>query len=245
MDNIFSMLRDPAARTVLAVLGLLAAVVTFLVGQWWWKRKALSYAVSKTRILRIHEAAKDRVQITFDGNRVEAVSLVLVTISNSGHESIKADDFSGSMRLFLGETAQILSFEVVEPHPIDLTPEVRADGNTLTLEPLLLNRGDTFQVKALVNNVGSVNLVGRIVGVRSIAKGIYDRSSVAGMLVSFLGLALVIFGEFQKPRPSPPSSPYAIPMMTAGAVLLYGGTLYAMRSRFRRTLAILLKRDRG
>ena len=54
------------ARTIIAIVAILVSVILFLVGR---RRKRLSYLLSDTRVLGVHEAVNpSRVQILFDGD---------------------------------------------------------------------------------------------------------------------------------------------------------------------------------
>src|SRR5690349_5498041 len=93
MDGFVAWLRDPMARTILAFLSLCAAIALFLIGQWWWRRKALTYRLSETRLLTVHEELKSRVEILFGGLPANDVCLIVLTLNNSGSEAIRAADF--------------------------------------------------------------------------------------------------------------------------------------------------------
>ena len=55
------------ARTIIAIVAILVSVILFLVGR---RRKRLSYLLSDTRVLGVHEVVNpSRVQILFDGEQ--------------------------------------------------------------------------------------------------------------------------------------------------------------------------------
>ena len=164
-------------RSVLTVVALCVTIVLFFVANWWLKRKALTYTVSVTRLLTVHETVNNRVQILFDGTPARDVCLVEIILNNSGHEPIRTNDFERPLRFHCGYEAQILTLDVVETKPMDLRPVVALvseDGRPTSefeLQPLLLNRRDSLKVKALVNEMGTVAVHGRVVGVREIRLG--------------------------------------------------------------------------
>jgi hypothetical protein len=179
--DILTVLRDPITRSILAILAICFTLALFFVGQWWWRRKALTYTVSRTQLLTLHEEAKGRVQILFDGAPAKDVGLLVIEVNNSGHEPIRASDFERPLRFHLGDEAKILALEVIETKPQNLKPVCKAaitglpavvDGgahlNEFELEPLLLNRGDWMKIKILVNQAGTLSVDGRVVGVREI-----------------------------------------------------------------------------
>jgi hypothetical protein len=77
MDSLVVALRDPMARTILAVVAICVTMAVFIVGQWWWRRKALTYTVSITPLLTVTEEIAGRVQILFDGQPAKDVRLVV------------------------------------------------------------------------------------------------------------------------------------------------------------------------
>jgi hypothetical protein len=57
-DALLGVMRDPMARTILAVLAISVTITLFL-----WRRKSLTYSVIPTQIFSVHDAVKGRVQI--------------------------------------------------------------------------------------------------------------------------------------------------------------------------------------
>jgi hypothetical protein len=114
-QDVATILRDPMVRTILAAVAICITLTLFLVAR---RRKRLSYSLSDTRVLGVHEAVNpSRVEILFDGAPVTDVRLVTITINNSGNESIKSDDFERALRFSWAEPARILTAEVVEVSP--------------------------------------------------------------------------------------------------------------------------------
>jgi len=161
-QGLAAILRDPMVRTILAVVAICITVVLFLIKR---RRKRLSYMLSDTRVLGVHEAAvsPSRVTILFDGAAVTDVRLVVITVNNSGNEPIRADDFERPLRFRWAEPARILTAEVVEVNPETLQPTVNTGVNEIVLEPLLLNPGDWFRIKTLTNQVGKLSVEARVV----------------------------------------------------------------------------------
>jgi hypothetical protein len=188
-------------RSILTIAGMLLSFALFLVGQWWWRRKALSYTVSETQLLTVHGDLKGKVQILFDGVSVPNVSLVVIKVRNSGHEPIRANDFERPLRFDFGSGARILSLDADEANQKSLKPAVRQGAgnapaeNAFELDPLLLNRGDWIKVKALVSNVGTISVDGRIEGVRDIRPVTGDRSRLKWLEVALqlLAGAILVF----------------------------------------------------
>ena len=197
--DLVTILRDPMVRTILAIIAISITVLLFLIGR---RRKSLSYIVSDTRVLGVHEAVNpSRVQILFDGKPVTDVRLVIITVNNSGNESIRADDFERALRFIWAEPARILTAEVVEVSPESLQPTLKTGANEIVLDPLLLNRGDSLRIKTLINQVGKLSVDARVVGVKRIQKAVASSSALSPRRVLFIGvggaagLLLIMVGE--------------------------------------------------
>jgi hypothetical protein len=177
METLVPLLRDPMARTVLAVVAICVTVSLFLLGQR-LRRKALTYTISETRVLSVHEEIKGRVQILFDGAPARDVCLFMITINNSGSEPIRAEDFERPLGFQWEGPAQILTADLVSARPTSLRPVIKTGVSEIALEPLLLNGGDWLQIKALVNEsgAGACSVDGRIVGVKKLKQGTADPS---------------------------------------------------------------------
>jgi hypothetical protein len=176
MDTLASILRDPMARTILAVVAICVTVSLFLLGQR-LRRKALTYSILETRVLSVHEEVKGRVQILFDGASARDVCLFMITINNSGSEPIRTEDFERPLTFQWEAPAQVITVDLVSAKPASLRPVIKTGVGEFTLEPLLLNGGDCLQIKALVNESGPHSVDGRIVGVKELKQGITDPST--------------------------------------------------------------------
>jgi len=169
MDSFVATLRDPAARTVLSVLAVCVTVSLFLLTQR-QRRKALTYSVEETRVLSVHDEVKGRIQILFDGTPASDVCLIKIKVKNSGGEPIRVNDFDRALRFQWENSARILLAEVVRTRPLNLRPAVSAGVSEFVLEPLLLNRGDWIEIKALVSQGGLFSVDGRVVGITEVKR---------------------------------------------------------------------------
>jgi hypothetical protein len=139
---------DPVA----AVLALIAIVVSFVL---WRKSRIqprLTHEITATPLVSIHAEGEGRITIELDGDPVEGVHLVQARLSNTGNGPIRAQDFERPLRISLGETAVPITVELGQAHPTGLNPNVHIAGPNLEIEPLLLNNGDSFTLKALVKD---------------------------------------------------------------------------------------------
>jgi hypothetical protein len=172
------------ARTILAVVALCVTLAAR-------RRKRLSYLISDTLVLGLHEAINpSRLQILFDGSPVTEVRLVIITVNNWGNEPIRVDDFERPLRFSWSSPAKILTAEVIEVSPESLQPTINAGANEIVVDPLLLNPGDWFRIKALINQVSKLSVDARVVGVKRITKVIAnDKVTSVRTLRLLVGMA--------------------------------------------------------
>jgi hypothetical protein len=170
LQDVVTMLRDPMVRTILAIVAISVTVGLFLVGR---RRKRLSYLLSDTRVLGVHEGVNpSRVQILFDGEPVTEVRMVIITVNNFGNEPIRVDDFERPLRFSWSEPAEILTAEVIEVNPETLQPTIKAGDSEIVVDPLLLNPGDWLRIRTLINQGGKLSVDARVVGVKRITKAV-------------------------------------------------------------------------
>ncbi len=170
MQDLVTILRDPMVRTILAIVAICVTLGLFLAGR---RRKRLSYLLSDTRVLGVHEAVNpSRVQILFDGAPVTEVRLVIITVTNWGNEPIRVDDFERPLRFSWSEPSKILTADVMEVSPESLQPTIRAGVNEIVVDPLLLNPGDWLRIKTLIDQGSKLSVDARVVGVKRIAKAV-------------------------------------------------------------------------
>jgi hypothetical protein len=170
LQGLVTILRDPMVRTILAIVAICVTVSLFLAGR---RRKRLSYLLSDTRVLGIHEEVNpSRVQILFDGEPVTEVRLVIITVNNYGNEPIRVDDFERPLRFSWSAPAKILAAEVIEVNPETLQPTIQAGVSEIVVDPLLLNPGDWLRIRTLINQAGKLSVDARVVGVKRITKAV-------------------------------------------------------------------------
>jgi hypothetical protein len=160
-----TLLGDIAGITgvVVAVVAIVVSVVLWFRGR---RRKGVSYRLTTPSVVNVRQEAEDRISIAYDGKPVGDVRLVDLRVTSSGNTEIDAGDFERPFSVPLGEGARVLSVEVAKTHPAELRPEVTVEDSHLTIAPLLLNSGDSFEIVALVSDLSeATSLDGRVAGV--------------------------------------------------------------------------------
>jgi hypothetical protein len=177
-------------RTILAIAAICITVSLFLAGR---RRKRLSYSLSDTRVLGVHEAVNpSRVQILFDGAPVTEARLVMITVNNWGNEPIRVNDFERPLRFGWSAPSRILMAEVIDASPESLQPTIRAGVNEVLVDPLLLNPGDWFRIKSLINEASKLSVDARVVGVKRITKVVASDKVTSDKIARFFGVMGIV-----------------------------------------------------
>lgn len=167
------------------------------------QRKSLSYEViSNINILDIPEEFKDKLEISFDSKPVQELYVTLIKIINTGKAPITPKDFHRPISIGFGETATVLTFELINQTPSNLNPDIRnIQSNSvkyqILVEPSLLNKSDSFTIKMLVTKFEEIKVEGRIAGIQNITELSKDirfklMFSLATNLIYIFNSAMVI-----------------------------------------------------
>jgi hypothetical protein len=139
---------DPVA----AAIGLAAIVATLVIYRRQLARPRLAYEIRTTPLVTLRREARGVLQVTLDGRPVHDVYLLEVRFANTGSAAIRKEDFDEPLRLSVGEGAKPISEVTTDSGPLGLEPEVDFAGAALIVKPLLLNPGDSFWLKAMIQD---------------------------------------------------------------------------------------------
>jgi hypothetical protein len=185
--------------TIFAFLAILLSIFLYLKQR---QKKLLSYKViSSTPLLSVGGEIKERVKILFDNEPVEAVSLFVVEVKNSGTSPIVNNDYEHRLKIFFGEKARILSSEIISTDPKNLPASIFIqDGKRVVFESILLNRGDSMTAKVLVSGGADLVVEGRIQGVKEISnRTTENRRTLFDKYVFALVLWVLVFRDASVP----------------------------------------------
>lgn len=182
--DLHQILLDPAwavAGVVIGAVALIATVIFYLRGR---SRKQLSFWRNVTQLVSIHNEARGRVTLNFEGEPVSNAYLIEVHLANSGNVAITDRDFVQPVEIILGGEARVMTAEEDGASPDDLDPKIEIDQDRARLVPLLLNPGDELTIKVLVRDfTGKVRVHARIVGIKELTKGAVSASPSLARLV--------------------------------------------------------------
>lgn len=237
-------LRDPLWQFVAVVLAVLAIIISVLLQR---RKKALSYEiVSKTPVLSTAEEIAGKLQIRFQGESVQGVYLLVIRIINTGNIPIASSDYERPLSIHFYKETRVLTGEVSQSDPININAQIEVHDQSILVMPVLLNKGDSITIKALVSNYSCMpKFDGRIIGVKNISPrtdtGYYWASAlmIAGLVLAGIGFTSGMKGALNGGTlPSHISSSYIL-MISMGYSLMLGSTF--MLRPYRRFLKRLLK----
>jgi type II secretory pathway pseudopilin PulG len=238
---------DSTGLVITIVLGLAAIAVPIWVYLKQRSRKDLAKDVQVTRLVSIHNEAKGRITIHFEGEQIEQVHLVEVRLTNSGNVPIRPEDFERPITIELGSGTP-LSADIAETTPARLDPKAQITPRGVELQPLLLNTGDSLKLKILVRDfAGEIAFDYRIVGIsqlmdarlqaeRSWSHRLFGSSDLLSRFMATLVAGTVVFvgvgaltsgvgslvdnsGTHSRPRPAyAPSHDYFVIFRNGGTI---------------------------
>ena len=165
MTGFWTFLKTDGGRAtfgIIAFVSLAWAITSYLLNK--RSKKLIYQRISTTRVLTVKEELAGRVEIYLDGRAVREVGLLRMKITNT-HPTDKVD-FVRPIKFSVLPGQTIMDADFVEVDPPVLAPSLQRNDTSVTIEPLLLNEKNSFQVKLLIANFGgTVQLDSRIEGV--------------------------------------------------------------------------------
>jgi hypothetical protein len=129
---------------VAGIFGVIAVIVTRAQRQ----RKVLEYRVYRSPVARVDHSVADRMQIIFDGHKVESVEYTLIGLESVGNAAVAPDDFVAPLSIPLEENQLLLGVTIALPDGSKVQPSL--DQRPVALPAMLLNPGDRCEVTLIV-----------------------------------------------------------------------------------------------
>jgi len=155
------------ASTVLAVAGIVVPV-------WLWQSdqnpQSLQVDVLSTVPMKIDAIGnEDDIQIVVKGQTVTMPYLSTVELINNGKKPIPAGDFHSPITFSVGSKSQVVKATVTSTSPTEISTELSAVKHTMSLQPLLLNPGDTIRMAVITSTAEPLfSVTSRIAGIKRI-----------------------------------------------------------------------------
>lgn len=193
---LIGLLRDGLWQFVGALLALIALIAMVQIYRKQKVRKQLSYDVlSNSSIMTGAEGILGQLEIKYNGEEVSELYVIEIKLVNNGNIAIKAEDIASNIAISV-EEGKVLSSEVTYVKPKDLVVKIESvETNKVILAPTLINAGDEFVIKLLVDDMfGEVQVGARIADVRSIERIKGKSTVVLGLGMSVGALIFTIIG---------------------------------------------------
>jgi len=156
-------------EVALAALALVFAVWTVLVYERRRNKKELVYIKSESIPLIVDQPGAEKLTVMLGDQPVRRPHTLSVEIRNNARVPVMPDDFIESIQFFPMDDVPIIYASVVARDPVNLKPTVVYSQTEVTIQPLLLNGGDSFKVSILSDGAVTKPLIAaRVAGVRDI-----------------------------------------------------------------------------
>lgn len=232
------------SSTIIGILSLVIGVLSIAVAvfPWWRNRKLFAYELIADSSLFLggspdgespdgkssdgKSAVEGQAEITYKKEPVKSMSFIHLRFYNRGYASIASSDFEKELNIILerrsgksDKALQIISLKIGCCQPKDLVPQFkRLKNNGVSISPLLLNRGDFFDLELVVDGEKPIlSVTGRIIGVKEIPK-ITKRKLPRGFWITAgLGVASMSIGGY---------AAYLFPPSSYGVLLLFAASAF-------------------
>lgn len=183
---------------IAGVLAIITAISIAYFVNWWRLRKSLAYIVKTyTGILSVDSEIGEKIQVSYDGKPVMNARFFVITFLNDGRQPVEESDFKKTIDFVFSDGAQILSSEVINLNPHDLEIDKEERGNVLSIKPLLLNKGDSFEIKGVINSdTEEVTCKARIVGIKQVRRIHQSKPLTISFARGILLLFVLLLGFF-------------------------------------------------
>lgn len=222
-------LRDPIWQFIGAMIALAGLLFTAIIILLQNHRKSISCSViSISRLYPSQQDSSKTLQVLSEGKNAQDPHIVLLRIMNSGNVPILPDDYERPILLRFSSKAELLSAEVVEAVPTNLSVKPEVKEKTIELPRILMNKRDGFTLKILVDRFDdSIDVASRIAGITHIS--LRHEGKKEFIIVGGTGVGLNLLAEILLRISSKE------PFQVASSVLgLLGGLLFltaSIRSR--------------
>jgi hypothetical protein len=157
---------------VLAIVSILAAILigTIQIKAAERPKKDIKcFVVSTVPLLEFDDKFKSQLQVSFQGKIVQDPTFVILRVYNSGKISITPSDFIRPIIFMFGAATEIINAEILETEPDNMGAKISVSKNSIELQPLLMNSGDSIDISTIVTSFDeNVIIDGRVVDIKTI-----------------------------------------------------------------------------
>ncbi|WP_445286543.1 hypothetical protein [Variovorax atrisoli] len=189
------------------LIGGIGIVASVLVPLWLWRAdlqaKSISIHVLSATALQQPWSGLDNLQVTLDGVQVKDAVVTTFQVINDGAKPIPASDFESAIRLHVGEKSKVVRAQVSDSAPKELPVVLQSDSSSVSVQPLLLNPGDSIKILLITSNgLPTLSTSGRIAGVSSIGleflrtEGLPLKTKILLSVLALLGVITYVGNMF-------------------------------------------------
>lgn len=148
------------------VFGIVSIIITVIQ----IRRKGIKCVkISSAPLVQIDDRFADDLEVFFQGKKIQDVTSVILRVLNSGNQAITKADFEDSILFMFGQNTEIIKAEILKTEPTSIKANIFTEKNSIELKPLLLNRGDSIEISAVVGSFdGNIQIGGRIKDIKNI-----------------------------------------------------------------------------
>lgn len=181
----------PVITTILSVTAIIVPVLLYFSSS---PEKSLTYQiVSKSVLIGSHDSVEN-IEIKVKGEVVDNAAIYLLKIKNSGTEPINVVDFEKPMFIKFSDNIKIFSAAIKNRLPQNISISHKVNGNIISIDPLLMNPDDEFEVEVLSSSQDFPLLDSRIAGIKTVKNvSFLDNSLVLSRINLTLSILLLIF----------------------------------------------------
>lgn len=134
--------------------------------------KNLEYTIiSESKIAGKDTKFKDwpNIKILYQDKELDEASFIKIHFKNTGNIPVTKEDFHKPLTITFDENSNVAGFRKVVSYPEGLELNSTTDKHSVSIDPLLLNAGDTFLIELFVKGKASIEAItARITGVQDI-----------------------------------------------------------------------------
>jgi hypothetical protein len=130
-------------------------------------------------MFNIKEIVKEKISITYAGEKAEYLRLIILKIVNNGDLPIIKTDFENEIQIIFNKNSKLIDAEIIQKSPenIDLNFKIKSD--KILIEPCLINPKDFFIIRAILNSAEDNFFVNsRIAGIEMIKEIVVKDSKI-------------------------------------------------------------------
>lgn len=153
-----------------AVIGAVALIATIVIYFLQRNVKRFAYRIlTETSLVSVGRKVRGKIKVFYDDKEIETLYLVVVEIVNNGNLEIRTSDFEEQPITIDFPNSNLVSVEVSNTSPKSLKPVISYEPTQVTIQPLLLNKKDSFTLELIFSKYEHVTeFHARIVGVKDI-----------------------------------------------------------------------------